>query len=224
MVMSLVFAVSSCGDDDTPDVKFSDKGTVTDNLGNTYEWVRIGNLRWTTTNARNGMPMTELTSYVGWGWYPVFRPNEVEELEQNYLPVFGNLMNWEEACESAPEGWRLPTDEDWMALESAYGLDNPRSTGFRGSGVGYSLQNGDTGLGLLCGGGLIGKQNGVMYMFTHEYRDEFGYYWTSTGAKTDKDSYEAAYGRKIAFSNGGICRKRFKTDKCFSVRWVQDVK
>ena len=30
----------------------------------------------------------------------------------------GNLYTWEEALAACPEGWRLPTDEDWQNLET----------------------------------------------------------------------------------------------------------
>lgn len=30
--------------------------------------------------------------------------------------VFGNYYTWEEAKTACPEGWRLPTEEDWLGL------------------------------------------------------------------------------------------------------------
>ena len=35
--------------------------------------------------------------------------------------VFGRFYNYEDALTACPEGWRLPTEEDWIALGSALG-------------------------------------------------------------------------------------------------------
>ena len=35
--------------------------------------------------------------------------------------VFGRYYNYEDALNACPEGWRLPTEEDWLALGSALG-------------------------------------------------------------------------------------------------------
>lgn len=35
-------------------------------------------------------------------------------------PIFGRYYTWEEAGSACPEGWRLPSDEDWAELASAY--------------------------------------------------------------------------------------------------------
>lgn len=34
--------------------------------------------------------------------------------------VFGRFYNWEEAQTACPEGWRLPSDADWVALGNKY--------------------------------------------------------------------------------------------------------
>lgn len=35
--------------------------------------------------------------------------------------IFGHFYSYEEALDACPEGWTLPTEEDWLALASAYG-------------------------------------------------------------------------------------------------------
>ena len=60
MVLAVIPCVfASCSDDDDVVVSPSASGTMTDDLGNEYGWVRIGNLEWTTSNARNGASMLE---------------------------------------------------------------------------------------------------------------------------------------------------------------------
>ena len=35
--------------------------------------------------------------------------------------VFGRFYSYEDALTACPEGWRLPTEEDWIALGKALG-------------------------------------------------------------------------------------------------------
>lgn len=217
--------MTACGsDDDLPKITPADRGTVTDSDGNQYGWVQIGDLRWTTENARNGQLMTEIEYYTGWEWENAFSDSQIADIEENYLPVYGNLMSWEDACNSAPDGWRLPTDEDWQKLERALGMGNTNSIGMRGTqGVGYSLQDKE-GINLLCGGAINKRKVYGWFEFTLDRQNEFGYYWTSTEVDTGRDDYRAAYGRKIISTAPGVDRQKYNIEKYFSVRWVQDVK
>lgn len=42
--------------------------------------------------------------------------------------VFGNYYSWEEARSACPDGWRLPTDEEWVKLAVKYGAPESSST------------------------------------------------------------------------------------------------
>ena len=226
--MFMVMAVmASCGNDnDLPTPSIPDKGTVTDNEGNQYEWVQIGDLRWTTSNAKNGLFMGDKQIFNGFNFDYVFEEDEIEKLIERYLPKYGNLMNWEDALESVPDGWRIPTDEDWQKLEQCLGMKNTNSLGIRGGhGVGLSLQNPDNGIALICGGGMNKRwHDTVWFSFEVDHVAEFGYYWSSTEAEVEREDYRAAYGRKIFSDYPGVERQKYDIEKCFSVRWVQDVK
>lgn len=56
----------------------------------------------------------------------------------NYGDIYGRLYNWETAITACPEGWYLPSDEEWMIL-SNYLIDN--GFGYEGSGndIGKSI-------------------------------------------------------------------------------------
>lgn len=41
--------------------------------------------------------------------------------------VFGRFYSYEEAVKACPEGWRLPTNADWISLGKALGSDEPSS-------------------------------------------------------------------------------------------------
>lgn len=44
--------------------------------------------------------------------------------EAPMLDVFGSYLNWEDAKNACPEGYRLPTDADWVALCKALGAED----------------------------------------------------------------------------------------------------
>ena len=41
---------------------------------------------------------------------------------ENY-DVYGALYNWEASKISCPNGWHLPSDEEWMELETGLGMN-----------------------------------------------------------------------------------------------------
>ena len=47
---------------------------------------------------------------------------EAERLNGHYSETYGLLYTYEAALRAVPEGWRLPSDEDWRKLESALGM------------------------------------------------------------------------------------------------------
>lgn len=152
--------------------------------------------------------------------------DEQEDIRKNYLPIYGNLMSYEEAVASAPEGWRLPSDEDWQALERTLGMKDAGNMGWRGTdGVAYKLMEEGTGseLALKIGGVCTWKAVYGWMELNLDYVKEYGYYWTST-INPSYTEHEAAYYRKLCFGQGGVERQCGKTDKMMSVRWVRDVK
>lgn len=67
--------------------------------GNIYKIVRIGNLYWFSENLR----------YEGVEHY---FPNR----DSDNLQKYGCLYTWENAIKACPEGWRLPTKDEYSAL------------------------------------------------------------------------------------------------------------
>lgn len=227
LVLATVLCMA-CTDDDSVTLTPTDRGTVTDSDGNPYAWVRIGDLQWTTTNARNGASMAYATyNLYGYDDYVFDSRSWRKEIESEYIPEWGNLMTYETAIASAPDGWRLPTDEDWMKLEKALGMSDSEAhaTGWRGSGVGELLMQTGEGtpeVGLQVGGALLWSSTyGMRLSFLHQ--KEMGYYWTSTIDPTVTD-YQGAYYRKVVYGRTDVAREVSKTDKYFSVRWVRDAK
>ncbi|NOQ27237.1 MAG: hypothetical protein GQ564_17895 [Bacteroidales bacterium] len=74
------------------------EGILSDKVGNTYNWVRIGKNNWMTHNLK------------------------IEKTDDNCGGYFNN-SNARNAC---PDNWQLPSDEDWMALEVVYGVNKAK--------------------------------------------------------------------------------------------------
>lgn len=224
--LSLI-ALSSCNDDDKlPNITPEDRGTVMDDQGNVYEWVRIGDQMWTTSNAKNGTSLAEAEYYNGFDYSYVLSEDGAQDFEENYLPNYGNPMSLEDAIASAPEGWRLPSDEDWQKLERTLGMKNPEMKGLRGDGVAFSMMNKDSGceLGLGLGGGCFIQQVWGWIEINLDYIGERGYYWTSTIDDSYDQEYQLAYFRRFTANHGDVSRACMRTDSYLSVRWVKDVK
>ncbi|WP_352422840.1 FISUMP domain-containing protein [Proteiniphilum sp.] len=103
--------------------------TIKDVDGNEYTTVKIGNQTWMVENLkvthyRNGDPIERVTLASEWnvevGKYGIYQNNDL------VADVVGNLYNWYALADPrniAPEGWRVPTEEDWTILVNYLGGD-----------------------------------------------------------------------------------------------------
>ncbi len=117
--------------------------------------------------------------------------------------VFGRLYNWETALSACPEGFRLPTDEDWTILAETIG-------GLNVAGA-RLMPGGDTGFDVLLGG----NYNPVSGIFSYQFRN--AYFWTATSF-----SETAAWMRHFSNEGTNINRSTVKKYYHFSVRCIRD--
>ncbi len=99
----------------------ADSGTFVDSRDNhEYQWVKIGEQIWMAENLAyipddvcelDSQCGTWIYDYSGEGSYGV-----------NYQ-IYGCLYDWETAQQVCPEGWHLPSDEEWMELERHLGME-----------------------------------------------------------------------------------------------------
>lgn len=113
--------------------------TVTDIDGNVYKTVKIGNQWWMAEN----LATTHFNDGTSLDFYAL---NDIDSLWANasspsYTVIndtlFGYLYNYnvvESTKNIAPEGWHVPTDEDWKMLEKEIGMseEEANSLGWRG--------------------------------------------------------------------------------------------
>ena len=175
--------------------------------------VIIGAQVWMTKNLevttfRNGDPIPQAASDDVW-----------ELAGENKQPAwcyngehYGKLYNWYAVNDPrglAPEGWHIPTDQEWTALEKALG-ENPgkkmkstwgwhnkgngtNSSGFSGLPGGYRNTNGPFG--------DVGK---------------YGYWWSATETDTDYAFY-----RNLNYNNDDVNRDNGSKEGGLSVRCLR---
>ncbi|ERJ59026.1 hypothetical protein M472_09610 [Sphingobacterium paucimobilis HER1398] len=221
----IALVILSCGKDEgRPDVTPIATGVVKDKEGNSYNWVQIGDQQWTTANARGGVPFFRLKEPPSFR-YTLISVRDTTEVNRFY-GEYGNLYSFEDAVTSAPDGWHLPTDEDWQTLEKRLGLSDSESNriGWRGSGIQELLLNVESGstLGLKLGGLVLKK--GRPFSLTYTYFKDYGYYWTST-VKEESAAGKHVYFRKLVAGSDQMGRYTTNVNDLFmSVRYVKNLK
>lgn len=209
-----------------------DDGTLTDIDGNVYQVVKIGDQWWMAENLRvthyrNGDEIPKVTDNSEWadlnsGAYCYYDNNDEN------ADIYGSLYNWYAVNDNrniAPEGWHVPSDNEWKQLEIYLGMSSQDadSSGFnRGTDEGNKLKstsgwknngNGTDDYGfaaLPCGN----RDYPDGFMYGEEYYAKF---WSST-AYDDND----AWFRHLYYLDMKIIRYIIPKQYGLSVRLVKD--
>lgn len=192
---------------------------------NVYAWVQYEDLN--------------LTTY--WAWY--FDPtavdlvrNEVTRMfteeknlillaaaDQNYIKEHGYLYTYEASKKVIPEGWRIPTDADWMKLERAMGMaenEVQQIDTWRGN-VGRVLKansNVDNFNAKLGGAYIYGVSQ---YSDNFKNKDIRGYWWSSTKVETAAAD-STYYIRALRLDNDQMLRGTTRLGVAYNIRLVKD--
>ena len=137
LILIFVFCFFSCEDPTNP----NEKDTVTDIDGNVYQTVEIGNQIWMAENLkvvhyRNGDPTPKITDNAEWSTSTTGAYCNYSNVD-SLADTCGSIYNWYAVCDNrniAPEGWHVPSDDDWKELEMYLGMIQlvADSTGWRG--------------------------------------------------------------------------------------------
>jgi len=186
----------------TDNIEKDNTGLFVDTRDNQqYNWVEIGEQIWMVENLK-------FTSSGSWSNH-----------------IFGRLYNWRSANKACPDGWHLPSDEEWNTLEGNLGMKNSEilKFGYRGDSEGGRLKESsraqwmtpntgatnETGFSALPGGLY---SSGIVI-----YTGERAYFWTST-----KDSFSDYLSRSLDFDKATVYRGANPKKHGLSVRCVKD--
>ncbi|MFA7123788.1 MAG: fibrobacter succinogenes major paralogous domain-containing protein [Candidatus Delongbacteria bacterium] len=158
-------------------------GTVTDIDGNVYTTIGIGGQIWMAENLkvtryRNGDEIPEVQDYLA--WYALTTPGRCSYNNDPANSVtFGQMYNWQAVSDTrkiSPEGWHMPSDDEWDALINWVG--GPDSAGVKLKETGFvhwaapnEGASNESGFTALPGGWRINMGN--FYDLTTR-----GYWWT----------------------------------------------
>jgi uncharacterized protein (TIGR02145 family) len=169
-----------------------------DRDGKVYCTVEIGEQEWFAENLRYDPPgIPEVSGDVNWAaiWN---NGNPTEQPAWCYYDdnaandaTYGKLYNWYAVNTGTlcPDGWHIPTDEEWQILELELGMptDEVNTIGWRGGAqnVGGKMKS-TTGwnspnTGATNESGFAGLQGGFRY-YIGDFSDigNYGYWWSSS--------------------------------------------
>lgn len=160
---------------------------VTDIDGNLYNSVKIGSQIWTTQNLkviryRNGNTIPNIPDVDVWknltiGSYCSFLNNTASATTYGLLYNYYAITDTRQIC---PEGWHVPTKEEWQTLIDYLGGDNLASSKVRASGLEYwEHDKGTNSSGFNALGGSWRGDDGVFY-----YSLGSGAYWWTNAVFT----------------------------------------
>jgi len=219
----LIF-ITTCDEPDTTGTVVTETGTgVTDIDGNVYQTIIIGDQEWMAENLkvthyRNGDAIPTGLSDSEWenlnsGAYAVYNDDE------SNADTYGYLYNWYAVDDSrtiAPEGWHVPTDEEWTTLTDYLGNDAGsqlagRADLWNDGDLENNANFGTSGFNALPGG-YRSNDDGLYRSMGLD-----GYYWSSTEYYSDYAWY-----RKLGYYGSDVYRNDVNKRHGFSVCCIRD--
>ena len=170
-----------------------------------------------------------------------------DKYERNFTKEDGYFYTLDGAKAAVPEGWRIPSDEDWKKLEAALGMasDLDVMNAWRGINAGdYLKVGGEAQFNAIYTGcnAWVYEKDDSNYWVNHDYS---AYFWcsdettrveteTSKEGETDEDGnlkeeesvvIREGIVRQLAIYSPKIWRgvTRLDNNVCYSVRCVKDV-
>jgi uncharacterized protein (TIGR02145 family) len=221
------YATNSAGTAYGNEVSFKTKesgtGIVTDIDGNIYHTVQIGNQIWMvenlrTTRYRNGDQITNITEKTAWqslttGGY-CWHNNDSKN-----KPVYGAMYNWfavNDKRRLAPEGWHVPSNQEWTVLWNNLGGKNIAGGKLKETGTLHWINpnNGATNESGFCAlPGGVRSDLGDFYDI-----GSYGYWWC-TDETNNTDAWSVSAGHVLVeMQDWGGCNKK----SAYSVRCIKD--
>lgn len=202
--------------------------TVKDIDGNKYKTIEIGTQVWfaenlKTTRYKDGTSIEQVKKYKAWAalntpaycWYNNDSTNK---------EVYGALYNWYAVNTNklCPEGWHVPTDEEWKAMQDFLGDDANAGLALKEAGITHWRKpntdaNNSSGFTALPGG-------------YRDYQGPFnllradGFWWTSSESTwySAGGTPSLAFYRNLRYDDNSIARSASPKTFGFCVRCIMD--
>lgn len=164
--------------------------------GHTYKIVKIGNQWWFAENLNYKTDNS-------WAY------NNDESLAKEY----GRLYTWESAQTACPDGWHIPSNDEWDAMVDAIGGETEAAIKLKSTGSDWQDSN------------QAGQNTVGFNAFPAGYRDldgsfkdmgQIAAFWTAT------ENGDLAWRRYLIYSRGVISRGNDNKGFGYSVRCVKD--
>lgn len=159
--------------------------TLKDNDGNSYKTVQIGNQCWTaqdlrTASYQDGSSIPNVTEDIEWtgltnGAWAYYANDDLNS------DINGKLYNWFAATDSrgiCPTGWKVPSDDNWKALEIELGMteEEANSEEWRGDNK-----------------NIGGKMKDINSWSGENVTNESGFSAIPAGSRTNNGTFSASY-------------------------------
>jgi uncharacterized protein (TIGR02145 family) len=218
----------SCKKTEPPLVEIIEQ--INDIDGNVYQVKKIGNLYWTTENLKtihysNGDAIPHLSDSALWeqateGAYAFYNNNTM------YFQQYGGLYNALAVIDSrglCPNGWRIPTNADWVALELHLGMtiSQADSMEYRGTNEAQLLKAPNKWPGEYTGDNKIGFN--ALPAGARSYESVFDYEGTIAVFWSDTEAFKNHYWSRTISTNITKIGKFYMGETAgFSCRCVRD--
>ena len=237
-------------EDDGDVTIFYRSNAVTDQDGNTYDYLPFGDQLWTVQNAemvtyRDGTPIPQVTDNYDWeslttGAWSYYGNDPTKPRLYNWFAVMGihdtaSLLDASLRKEFAPEGWHVPSFDEWITLENyliANGYNFDQTT--TGNKIAKAMAS-TTGWDTMTLYGTVGNDQSLNnssgfnifpegsrgYIGDFRFEGDLGLFWSSTDLGGNNARDLTLYTNERAFthnSNGHYIYKQVGN----SVRLVKD--
>ncbi|MDD2563115.1 MAG: FISUMP domain-containing protein [Salinivirgaceae bacterium] len=191
-----------------------------DKEGNTYPTVEIGNQLWMASNLKtsyfkNGDPIPQIQTNKAWKETKSSAVCQYDNVLEN-IDKFGLLYNGYAATDKrgvCPQGWRVPTDDDWTTLLNTINKDEYSGTESQLLVNEKEWQRGNNLFGFSAiSAGMRYAHNGA---FGHKNQNTR--WWTSTISKSN-----FAWNRYINDDKSYLGRGEYNLNYGYSIRCIKE--
>lgn len=198
---------------------------VADFDGHLYDTIHIGTLVWLTPNLRtthysNGVPVPMITDSVLWAHTNSGARCYYDNDSAMYDSVYGALYNYfviTDTNKICPTGWRVPTNNEWLATEVDVGGLDIAGGEMKEAGTAHWMS---PNVGATNHSGFTGLPGGAMdpYTSTYTWLRENGLWWTATSY-----SGSMAWSTYMWYMSTSVDHNPVSKKAGMSIRCVQDI-